>query len=217
MRSKWVAVILAFTAASFASSSVHAASATFADQCPTIEACAKAVSELTGQKYVFAEGVKGKLDSTSNLYLTRENAELLFTNLLHLTGYSRVPLGEKDAFRIIPERDARDTNLPTVTADSRNAPSLPENWDLYTMEYKASHPESTETIARTLRSFMSATSRIVPAELSGLLMVTAPALELKRVYALIRDNDQKMSPEMKKREEKREEERMKAIKKPSAE
>ncbi len=179
--------------------SSSAMAGTFADQCPDIASCAKAVGELLGQKYIFDGDTKGQIKATPNLELTKENAELLFTNALNMNGYSRVPLGMPHAYQIMRQRDARDSAIPTVTADAHTPPALPDNWDLYTMKYKATNPEVVDDIARMSRSFMPANSRIIPFEASGQLLVTDTALNLKKLYGIVIDNDVKLTPEMKKR------------------
>lgn len=177
----------------------QANAASFTEKCPDIASCAKAVSELLGQKYVFDADVKGKVEATANLELTKENAELLFTNMLNINGFSRVPAGQENTFQILRQRDARDQAIPTVTASQQDAPPLPNNWDLYTLKYKATNPDVVENIARTSRSFMPANSRIIPEEVTGTLLVTDTAINLKKLYGIIKDLDKKPTAEMKRR------------------
>ena len=162
---------------------------TFESKCPDIAPCARAVGELLGQKYVFDSDVKGLYHGTQNLELTRENAELLFTNMLNAEGYARVPLGEPGHFQIMRQKEARDGPLPMVECTQDRSPNLPPTWDLLTMRYKATHPEIVEDIARTSRSFMPANARIIPAENAGTVLVTDTAMNLKKLYAIIRDLD----------------------------
>jgi len=171
----------------------------FAEKCPDIAACAKVVGEMLGQKYIFDADVRGKVQATPNLELTRDNAELLFTNMLYLNGFSRVPLGQPNTFQIARQRDARDSAIPLVKADKNDSPDFPQSWDLMTLQYKAANPEAIEQIARTSRNFMPPNARIVPAELGGTLLITDAAPNLKKLYEIIRDLDQKPSPEMMKR------------------
>jgi type II secretory pathway component GspD/PulD (secretin) len=168
-------------------------------KCPDIPSCIKAVAELTGQKYMFDADVKGKAEGTSNIELTKDNAELLFTNILYMEGFSRVPLGEPNSYMIVRQRDARDLNLPYITSDYDTPPQLPNNWDMCTLRYKAKNPESVDHIARSLRAFMPANSRIIPSELAGTVMITDSAMNLKKLYVMIHDYDRKPTAEMKKK------------------
>lgn len=176
-----------------------AGAATFAEKCPDIATCAKVVGVLLGQKYLFDADVKGKVEATSNLELTQENAENLFTGMLNINGFSRVPSGVENTYQILRQRDARDQAIPTVSASQKETPQLPNNWDLYTLKYQATHPDSVENIARTSRSFMPANARVIPVEVSGTLLITDTAINLKKLYGIIKDLDRKPSAEMKKR------------------
>jgi type II secretory pathway component GspD/PulD (secretin) len=173
---------------------------TFNEKCPDIQTCAKVVSELLNQKYVFDTGdVKGKVTGTSNLMLSRDNAELLFTNMLYLEGFSRVPLGVPSTYQIMRQRDAKDAPIPTVEATKDREPELPAVWDMYTLRYKATNPDAVTEIARMTRNFMPPNTRIMASELDGSLLVTDAAPNLKKLYDLIRGMDHKPTSEMKKK------------------
>ena len=114
-------------------------------------------------------------------------------------GYSRVPVGEAGTYHIMRQRDARDQPIPTILASQNEAPPLPNNWDLCTLKYKATHADVIEDIARTCRSFMPAASRIIPELITGTLLITDTAINLKKLYGIIKDMDQKPTAELKKR------------------
>ncbi|MGE0616114.1 MAG: hypothetical protein AB7P04_10780 [Bacteriovoracia bacterium] len=172
----------------------------FGEKCGDIPGCARAVGELLKQKYIFDADVRGGMKSSGNVELTAENAEVLFTSMLNANGYTRVPVGDGKTYQIQRQRDARDTAIPFVTASREQAPVLPANWDMMTLKYRASHPEVIEQIARVCRSFMPAGARIIPSDLGGgMLLVTDTAMNLRKVYEIIRDHDQKPGPEQKRR------------------
>jgi hypothetical protein len=87
---------------------------------------------------------------------------------------------------------------------------LTRSYDSMLVKVTAWAPNPVEAIARMARAFMPANSRIVPAELSGTLLITDAAPNLKKVYALIRENDQKPTAEMKKKWKEDEERRRQA-------
>lgn len=171
---------------------------TFAESCPDIQTCANAVASILGQKYIFDSEVKGKIISTSNFELTKENAELLFTKALDMNRYARVPLSQPGMFQIMSQREARDSALPLIKSDQNTAPALPENWDLVTMQYQATHKEPgvVDNIARSVRSFMPANSRIIPVAMNGQLLITDSAPNLKKIYEIIKQMDVKPNPEV---------------------
>ena len=172
----------------------------FSTQCPDIQTCVKAVSELTGDKYIFdAESIKGKGNATANLELNRENAVNLFSNLLHMNGYSRVPTGEPDTFRIMRENDAKGTAVPSFTSTLTQPPKLPNNWDIVRLEYKMTHPEGVRHLENVMRTYAPMGARIYGDELNGTILISASALELKGLYPMLQSNDQKVSAEVLKR------------------
>ena len=168
----------------------------FAAKCSEIDKCIKAVSEITGDKYMMDADVKGKVDATENLELTPANANLLLTKALHLNGFARVPLSIPGTYQVVRSRDARDTLLPRIVASADTPPELPDTWDLVLLVFKLKHPEVAEAMARNARSFMPANARIIPNELSGQMLITAAVPEVKNVYQIIKDMDVKPSPEM---------------------
>lgn len=113
----------------------------FDQACPTLEACAKAVSALLHQHYLFEPDAlaKAKTASTPGLALNPENAELLFTQALHVAGFTRVPTKPAGTFQILTLEKARaSASLPVLRASHQlPARPRPELWDLATLEYQA--------------------------------------------------------------------------------
>jgi hypothetical protein len=161
-------------------------------KCPDLEKCAHAVATLTGTKLVFdPEILKGAIGATENFELTKENADVVFTQMLDQNGLTRVPIADANAYTILRQRNARDSALPRFDADAKTTPEIPKTWDLGTLRYRLAHPELAETIARTLRSFLPATSRVIPEELSGHLIVVASFPILANVLNLAQSMDVK--------------------------
>lgn len=163
----------------------------FATQCQDLEKCIKAVSELTGDKYIFDAEVKGKVSSSENVELNKGNATLLLTKALYMNGFTRAPLGEKNTYQILNIRNARDGLLPKLIGTTDNPPEFPNHWDIITFVYKVKYPEVVEEMARTARSFMPPNARIIPSELTGQIFFTDAAPNIKNVYEIIRGLDQK--------------------------
>ena len=198
-----VLLVPCLVAASLSSPSARADSVKA--KCPDLEKCAHAVAALTGTKLVFDPGLlKGAVGATENFELTKENAEVVFTQMLDQNALTRVPLADANAYTILRQRDARDSALPRFDADSKTTPDIPKTWDLGTLRYRLAHPELAEPIARTLRSFLPASSRVIPEELSGHLIIVASFPILANVLNLAQSMDVKPSgPALKHMEEKR--------------
>jgi len=199
MKSKNLVLVIVFSALSV----ISARAEPFGTKCTDIPACAKYVGELLGQKYIFSTETHGRMDATANLEINKDNAELLFTTMLNENGFTRVPLNEPNTFQIMRQRDARDSAIPLLKADKSHEPKLPNNWDMMTLEYKATNNDVVEHIARSSRAFMPANSRIIPDEVGGNVIITDSAANLKKIYELIKGMDMKPTVELKKQWEER--------------
>jgi hypothetical protein len=203
--------------------SASASADSVASKCPDLDKCAHAVSALTGIKLVYDPGVlKGSIQATSNFELTKENAEVIFTQMLDQNGLTRVPLDEANTYTIMRQRDARDSALPRLDADSRTTPVIPKTWDLATLRYHLSNAELAEPIARNIRSFMPGNSRVIPDEISGRLILVVSYPVMANVLNLIQSMDVKASASTLKkledrRKEARESERRAAASRPAIE
>src|SRR5262245_30966989 len=76
--------------------------------CQDVSSCAKLASELTGQKYILGPASeKKRISFTDNIKMTKENAELLFTNVLYQHNLTRVPVSssDKNSFFIVETKE----------------------------------------------------------------------------------------------------------------
>ena len=111
-----------------------------ANECLELTKCIEHVSKLTGKKYIYdAKDVRGGLQASSNIQITSENVDNLFTYILDINGYARVPTIEKDTYLIVNARDIRYEPIPTINVDSHTAPSIISNYDYYMMKFKFKH------------------------------------------------------------------------------
>lgn len=168
----------------------------WANECAELTRCIENVSKLTGKKYLYdAKEVKGGLQSTSNTQITAENADTLFTYILDLNGYARVPTAEKDTFIIISSRDIRYQSMPTINVDAQNSPKIPQNYDYYMMTYKFKHYSQGQLGAaeNSLRPFMSRYARTIELKGAGILTIQENASKLIKAYDLIKSFDRELS------------------------
>lgn len=195
-------ILLAFTLAASAPAFAFSVS----DKCGELQSCAKAFSEILGENYLYDVEFRGKVESSPKFEVTRENAEEVFTHILYLAGFARVPLKQPKTFSIMRQRDARDSALPIIEGSQKSEPTFPRNWDLVTFKYKVTHPESAEPMARGLRSMLPANARIIPNELSGTVLITDAIPNVQKCFNFLKEWDVKPSAEMKRIWEKRERE-----------
>jgi hypothetical protein len=89
-----------------------------------------------------------------------------------------------------------DLGKAVIVADAQHPPTLPDNSDLYTIKYKLRNSSAAVYLARLVRSFTPASSRIFPLTDTGTLQVTDTADSLRKVYVLIKNNDLEPTPEI---------------------
>ena len=165
-------------------------------KCSSLEQCAETVSLLTDRHYIYPSKLKGKIKGTEGVDFTAENADSLYSHILHENGYTRVLLDDKKTYRIINARDVRYTPVPQTASDHDTAPALPNNADYHMMTYQMKFPQASTVITRSLRPFMSRYGRIIDNKVNGTLVLQDTALNLKRLYGLIRQMDNEPSREM---------------------
>lgn len=167
--------------------------------CKDLPSCAKTVSDLTGQTYVWdADGEKVKFFSSTELDLNKENAEILFTSLLDQAGLVRMPVGDSKTYRILKQAMLKEITTPIVEASYDYAPSLPKTWDWVTMRYKAKAGESVNYIERNYRLHVPRESRMQADLNTGTLTITGAAPMVKHMYEMIKGADRPMSDATKK-------------------
>ena len=100
-----------------------------ANECLELSKCIEHISKLTGKKYLYEGKLKGELQATTNLQIDSTNADTLFTYILNVNGYARVPTSEKDTYKIIEARDIRYSTTPAIHTDKSHAPNIVNNED----------------------------------------------------------------------------------------
>jgi general secretion pathway protein D len=165
-------------------------------KCNTLTKCAETVSQLTNRQYIFPGALKGKILGTEGVDFTAENADSLYSQILNENGYTRILLEDKKTYRIINARDVRYNPVPQVKSDYEKKPDLPNNTDYHMMSYQMRNPMVSTDVTRSLRPFMSRYGRIIDNKLNGTLIVQDTAINLKRMYGLIKQMDNKPTREM---------------------
>jgi hypothetical protein len=182
-------------------------SVTFANECADLSKCVEFVSKLTGKKYLYEGKLKGELQTSSNLQMTSENADNLFTYILSVNGYARVPTIEKDTYKIVEARDIRYQTTPTIHVDKDSTLQVPNTEDYYFMIYKFKNYQHGQLrqVSNSLRPFMSRYGRII--ETSDLLSVQEVASKLSVALDFAKKFDRELSKEEIKKWEESEKER----------
>ena len=167
-----------------------------ANECVELTKCIEHVSKLTGKKYIYdAKIIKGGLQSSSNVEINAENADTLFTYILDINEYARVPTAEKDTYMIVQARDIRYQAIPTINVDSQTAPKLHPNYDFYMINFKFKNFENGQLrmAANSLRPFMSRYARVI--EAGNTLSIQENAAKLEKFFEMIKGFDRTLTKE----------------------
>lgn len=112
--------------------------------------------------------------------MTREQILTQAYSQLSLQGYTLIHEADFDVYRLLRLRDARDENVPFV-ADPE---ALPDNDKMVTHLIGPRYLPA-EWVARNLRSFAPANSRIIPIGNSNMLFITDFARSMKKYREII--------------------------------
>jgi type II secretory pathway component GspD/PulD (secretin) len=181
--------ILMILAVSILPSSVLAA--TWKEKCPNLTGCVETMSQLTNQRYVLAPDLsEAKMSFSSNFTVANEDAELVFTTLLDQNGLSRLRLKD-GTFLILRSNDAKGKDVPLFKGDLKNAPELPDTYDLVTLEYHFANPEMAKPAENVIRTYANMGARIYGADIAGILFITDTARGVRKTYQLLKSLDVK--------------------------
>jgi general secretion pathway protein D len=112
--------------------------------------------------------------------LSPERAKALVLSTLYLEGYTWIHDPVLDLYRIMRARDARDSEIPIIF----EAGKLPDSDLLVTYVLPLRHAPP-EHVARNLRSFMPAASRIIPEGLTRTVLITDSANNISKLRKLV--------------------------------
>lgn len=166
-----------------------------AEECTDLGKCVEYVSKLTGKKYMYDKEFKGGLQTSSNMQITAENADMLFTSIMEINGYGRVPTGVKDTYKIVALRDIRYESIPMIKVDASTPPSITQNSDYYMMSYQFKNYKQNQlrSAANSLRPFMSRYARIIEVKATGTLIIQESAAKLLQDYEMMKANDRELT------------------------
>lgn len=159
--------------------------------CETLSTCLNEASTLTGQQYIVKDVFKEKLQEPLPT-LDKENADFVISHLLNMHGFARIQIKDH-LWKVINARDIRYHTLPIVNASKESAPSLDFTEDYKMLKYKASYPDSINSLSNALRPFLSRYGRVVDMDHAGVIIVQDTSSNLKRLYQLIVEADHELS------------------------
>jgi len=137
---------------------------------------------LTDKQIIFDQDVKGVVHFSKNLKITKENSEIIFSDLLSMVGLAKIHLKD-NIWKIINARDIRYT--PTKLIDGY-VDEIPDNSDYIQAIFQLKNKDYTGQIVRNFRPFMSRYGRILDIKRSNSIIITDSGVNIKRLKKLIK-------------------------------
>jgi len=138
------------------------------------------VSEMTGRNFVYDETVKGKVTIISPAQMSLQEAYDLFLTVLNVKGFTIVPSGKVN--KIVPTRDAKESNLPTSLEGSRGE-------QFVTRLIPLQNVDASLLASTVLTPLVPKTSNIVAYAPSNTLIVSDSAANIERLTSIIQELD----------------------------
>lgn len=159
--------------------------------CEKLIDCIQKNAQLTDQKYTYVEKeiVGEPFKTTGSIEWTKENADLLLSEILNTNGYTRIPLPMEKTFKIINLRDIRyATGLTIINATKKMSSPIPADSFYYELHYTvANGPMRSGLLAKEMRPYMSRYGRAI--DHADSLVVFDTGLHIRHHLELIRKND----------------------------
>jgi len=135
------------------------------------------ISELTDTNFIYDDTVKGKATIISPDPMSLDQAYNLFLTVLSLKGYTVVPSGKVN--KIVPIRDAKESNLPTIIEARRLPP------EQFITRLVALKNVEAAAVASTIAPLVPKTSSVVAYPPSNTLILTDNAANIERLVTII--------------------------------
>jgi hypothetical protein len=197
----------------FACSLFFIVSAAQAASCTDIRSCAKAMQDITQQRYIWDVTVENNKINSTDIELNKDNADLIFTAMLDQVGLTRLPVGDGKTYRIVRGALIKEIETPITEVSYDHAPKFGNTWDWVSMRYKLKPGASANLIEQSYRLHLPRESRMQADENGGFLIITATIPVARHMYEMLKAADRPLSAAMKvelKKREREQFERMKA-------
>lgn len=153
-----------------------------------LQAVITAVAEATGKNFIVDPRVKGKVTLISNRPMGKGEIYQVFLSVLEVHGYTAIPSGE--AIKIVPDADAKHSNLPTT---SSRRPGKGDEAVTRVLEVK--HVTAAQLVP-ILRPLVPPQGHLAAYPQSNVLIISDRASNISRIVDIIRRIDQPSSGEV---------------------
>lgn len=138
-----------------------------------------AISKLTGKNFIYDDRVRGKVTIISPSPVSITEAWAVFESVLKIKGFTAIP-GPAGVFKIIPLRDAKESNIETVHDGRESA-----NRDQYVTRMIPLYYIDATAIANTLKPLISKDAALVLYAPTNTIILTDTKANIRRLLGIL--------------------------------
>lgn len=138
-----------------------------------------AISKLTGKNFIYDDRVRGKVTIISPSPVSITEAWAVFESVLKIKGFTAIP-GPAGVFKIIPLRDAKESNIETVRDGRESA-----NRDQYVTRMIPLYYIDATAIANTLKPLISKDAALVLYAPTNTIILTDTKANIRRLLGIL--------------------------------
>ncbi|HME70531.1 MAG TPA: type II secretion system secretin GspD [Myxococcota bacterium] len=137
------------------------------------------IARLTGTNFIYDDRVRGRVTIVSPTKIPVAQAYAVFESVLQVKGFTTVE-GPGGSVKIIPIRDAKESNINTVAA-----PSPTPNRDTFVTRLIPLHYIDAEAITNSLKPLVSKDAAMVAYAPTNTVILTDSASNIRRVLSIL--------------------------------
>ncbi len=145
----------------------------------SITAIIDSIARLTGKNFIYDDRVRGKITIISPSPVTVEEAWAVFESVLKVKGFTAVP-GPADVLKIIPVRDAKESNIETVQDNRKSAMRDQFVTRLIPLAYI-----DADSIANTIKPLVSKDASMVVYTATNTIILTDTKANIRRLMGIL--------------------------------
>jgi general secretion pathway protein D len=141
------------------------------------------IARLTGKNFIYDDRVRGRVTIVSPTKITVDEAYAVFESVLQVKGFTTV-VGPGGAIKVIPLREAKESNVETVRSET--APPASDRFITRLIPLKYIDAEA---IAETLKPLVSKDASLVSYAPTNTVILTDAATNISRILSIVDNID----------------------------
>ncbi|GAG24028.1 unnamed protein product, partial [marine sediment metagenome] len=141
------------------------------------------ISRLTQKNFIYDDRVRGRVTIVSPTSITVDEAYAVFESVLQVKGFTTVT-GPGGAIKVIPKREAKESNIETL----RGARRTPDSDRIITRLIPLQYIDA-EAITNTLKPLVSKDASMVAYPPTNTVILTDAATNIRRILTILQSID----------------------------